>query len=381
MGNSCCEGRANKANPVPLVRKPTLISSKLKRDRGNVYKRAASTVAHTSHTPLHRTTTSPSTRHPKKRETHQPTPPLQSPDPTPLISLPTEPIITTPTNLPELPSFPVEDPVEETLGLSYTLDGGRDCSHSQQKQLLALFDSDEELDSLAPISLHHAKDLFDVLVLAISSKCLYLLETSDYSDVKRKIYLSCLRLLCVNSDRSAVVVVYQRGVEALEHVILSSTRFESLLKAILSVHFEEEGRIVPALTQPTLADALAYLSTLNFQSMAELTSREALRIQKLFATQGLIGENKLVMMQCLKEVQGKDRAVQLLVSDRALYTLSYSFFLIDRVALESVKAVRFEDSCHVCIEADAEHRFNLPNQQGQDLERTITAFLQRSVTV
>lgn len=380
MGNTCCEGRANKANPPALVRKPTLISSKLKRERGNPYKRSASTVARLSQAPLLRTTTSPSTRHQKKRETHQPTVPEQPQDPVPLASLPTEPLSTSP-HLPELPPLPAEDLEEESLGLNYTLQGGRDCSYAQQKQLLGLFDSDEELDSLAPVSLHHAKDSFQVLVLAISSKCLYLLETTDYSDVKSKIYLSCLRLLCVNSDRSAVAVVYQRGVGGLESVLLSSTHFESLLKAILSVHFEEEGKLVPALTQPTMADALAYIAALTPASLAEISTREALRVQKLFATQGLVGENKLLMVQCLKEVQGKDRAVQLLVSDRALYTLSYSFFLLDRVGLESVKAVRFEDNCHVCIEAGTEHRFNLPNQQGQELERTITAFLQRSVTV
>ena len=380
MGNTCCEGRANKANPPDLVRKPTLISSKLKRERGTPYKRSASTVVRTSQSPLLRTTTSPSAKHPKKRETTQVPVPEQSQDPAPLNSLPTEPLYTPPL-LPELPPLPAEDLEEESLGLSYTLQGGRDCSYAQQKQLLGLFDSDEELDSLAPVSLHHAKDAFDVLVLAISSKCLYLLEATDYSDVKSKIYLNCLRLLCVNSDRSAVAVVYQRGVDGLEKVLLSSTRFESLLKAIISVHFEEEGRLVPALTQPTMSDALVFIAAVTPASLAEMTTREALRVQKLFATQGLVGENKLLMVQCLKEVQGKDRAVQLLVSDRALYTLSYSFFLLDRVALENVRAVRFEDNCHVCIEADKEHRFNLPNQQGQDLERTITAFLQRSVTV
>ena len=385
MGNSCCEGRANKPSPAPLVRKPTLISSKLKRERGNSFKRSVSSVARNQPHLMRTTTTVSGARHNKKKETlsHQET--ELSVDHPSLESKPTEPIFIPALTLPDpqsdLQPLPEEDPIEDSLGLTYTLEGGRDCSHDQQKQLLALFDSDEELDSLATVSLHHSKDKFDVLVLILTSKCVYLLETTDYSDVKCRIYLSCLRLLCVNSDRSAVVVVYQRGLEGLEHVILSSTRLEALLKAMVSVHFEEEGKLLPALSQPTMTDALEFVSSLTTTALAEMNTKEALKVQKLFATQGLIGENKLLMIQCLKEIQGKERAVQLLVSDRAFYTLSYTFFLLDRIALDQVKAVRFEDACNVCIEAEGEHRFNLPNQQGQELQHTLSAYLRRAVTV
>ena len=344
MGNICCEGRSGKAQ---VERRQTLLGSL----RHNNLNRSVSTVG----------------KHPRQPARKATAPLLDSSPQT----APSE-ATSTPAPVPSLPPV-VEDSRDEAISLDYSLEQGEDCSQAQQKLLLSVLSKDEVLDGLTSLSVLGGPAAGELLVLALTSKRILLLSAFNYADIRLEVSLGELKMICVSADRMMVALVYRKEGKQLEHAILSScNHLEDLLKAVISVSCEAVGHCLPSITLPTLEGILTYVRNLTWTTLNDLTSPASERLFRLFATQGVIGESKLLQLQCTRKTSTSEDSVDLVVSDKAIYVQVCGQTPVDRVPLEHL-VVRSLDSGRLSVVTDTEQVFVLPSRQSQMVEQTIAA--------
>jgi hypothetical protein len=262
------------------------------------------------------------------------------------------------------PQTTVEESKEEEEVLEYTLKTAYNCSATQRKQILELFENnkngnEEELDGFAEVTAL-SKGQAQPHTLLITNLALYLVDQQNFLALQRRVKLDHLAALGLTYVRDSLVLVIDKQLCKDQNLVLMSAQVEDILKALETVYYENKSMYLPAYSMDSLETIQEWSNGLTTGQIAESRKPEMRRITWLFVTKGEIGENKLLFVKCTKELNGQDTPVTMLLSNKAIYTLSAgSLKVIAKLSLRKVDGVSTEGEAIVVTTEESEQRWKL----------------------
>lgn len=180
----------------------------------------------------------------------------------------------------------------------------------------------------------------DPAVAIAGSQSLILVDSEDFELVQRRIKVLEIRLISLNSDRSAAILhIREEKKDFFDDLMLSSGKLEDLLKALELAIFDLSGGCIGA---QVCSSQQAFLALFNRLPDAVLEQYQAALVQRLTEVTckyGLIGEGKQYLKQTTLHIGGNQAIRTCLITTQAIYCLNEAYNCFSRLKLEDIKAV------------------------------------------
>lgn len=189
----------------------------------------------------------------------------------------------------------------------------------------------------AEVRIGTAKDL---QVAIVGSQSLICVDCQDFGRVIRRVKVREIKLISVNSDRSAAILHIREGKkDSFDDLMLSSAKLEDILKALELAIYDLEGFCIGAQVVPSNSAFLAIFNRLPDALLEQFQASLVQRLTEVTCKYGLIGESKLYLKQTTLNLSDSQEKRTCLVTTHAVYCLDEAYNCFSRLALEEVRAV------------------------------------------